>query len=366
MKNSEQWVRGITHRQWLGLLCIFISLFGMRHELVAQTPDLSRVRVTRLLDEPLIAPGIDDSIGENIQGPSVIKVPDWIENPLGNYYLYFADHKGEYIRLAYADAIKGPWQIYKPGSLQIAQSYFLTSPPEVSDARVQELEADRAARGVEILHDWRTELTSIHIASPDVHVDQQNQQIIMYFHGLAGVGEQHSRVATSGDGIEFVVQPQNLGRTYMRAFKHDGMTYVMAMPGQFYRSQDGFTNFETGPLLFESNMRHAGLLPVGNTLYVFWTRVGDVPESILVSTIDISGDWQQWQVQGERVVLKPERSWEGADAPLVPSVRSSAYGVSNQLRDPAIYVEEDDIYLFYAIGGESGIAVAKIDLGVDD
>ncbi|GIT64032.1 MAG: hypothetical protein Ct9H300mP22_4320 [Gammaproteobacteria bacterium] len=44
----------------------------------------------------------------NIQGPSLIKVPEWIENPLGKYYLYFADHKGLYIRLAYADELQDP------------------------------------------------------------------------------------------------------------------------------------------------------------------------------------------------------------------------------------------------------------------
>ena len=55
-----------------------------------------RVRVERLLDAPIIGPELDPSIGENIQGPSLIRVPDWIEDPLGTYYLYFADHKGHY------------------------------------------------------------------------------------------------------------------------------------------------------------------------------------------------------------------------------------------------------------------------------
>lgn len=328
-----------------------------------QTADLDQVRVTRLLDKPIIAPGIHPSVGVNIQGPTLVKVPDWLANPLGQYYLYFADHKGDYIRLAYADMLTGPWQIYAPGSLQLAESHFLTAPPEISDERVRELEAERRVSGVSYGHDMRTELTSTHIASPDVHIDNVNRRFIMYYHGLAGAGRQHSRVATSSDGIHFEAQPQNLGRTYMRAFQHDGMTYVMSMPGQFYRSKDGFTDFETGPLLFEPNMRHAGLLKRGNTLFVFWTRVGDAPESIMVSTIDISGDWQQWRNVGERIVLKPEFEWEGASAPLVPSVRSTAYGVVNQLRDPAIYVEGDDIYLLYAVGGESGIALAQIELG---
>ena len=61
-------------------------------------------------------------------------------------------------------------------------------------------------------------------------------------------------------------------------------------------------------------------------------------------------------------VLRPERPWEGADAPLEPSIRSVAYGHVNQLRDPAVYVEDERIYLLYAVAGESGIAIAQLFL----
>ena len=63
------------------------------------------MRITRLLDRPIIGPDLHPSLGPNIQGPSLIRVPGWVPNPLGRYYLYFADHKGSYIRLAYADAL---------------------------------------------------------------------------------------------------------------------------------------------------------------------------------------------------------------------------------------------------------------------
>lgn len=59
-------------------------------------------------------------------------------------------------------------------------------------------------------------------------------------------------------------------------------------------------------------------------------------------------------------VLRPERSWEGADAPLVPSVRSTAYGHVNQLGDPAIFEEHRRFYLLYAVAGENGIAIAEL------
>ena len=39
------------------------------------------IRVTRLANGPIIGPHLHPSIGVNIQGPSLIRVPDWIEQP---------------------------------------------------------------------------------------------------------------------------------------------------------------------------------------------------------------------------------------------------------------------------------------------
>lgn len=44
------------------------------------------IRVERLLDRPIITPDTHPSIGENIQGPSLIRVPDWVSDSLGKYY----------------------------------------------------------------------------------------------------------------------------------------------------------------------------------------------------------------------------------------------------------------------------------------
>jgi hypothetical protein len=89
--------------------------------------------------------------------------------------------------------------------------------------------------------------------------------------------------------------------------------------------------------------------------------VGDAPESILHSTIDLAGDWMTWRDSPPQVVLRPKRPWEGADAPVVPSIRSTAYGHVNQLRDPAIFEEDGRTFLLYAVAGESGIAIAEIE-----
>ena len=318
------------------------------------------MRAVRLLDRPIITPDLHPSIGPNIQGPSAIRVPDWVEHRLGDYYLYFADHKGSYIRLAYATQLVGPWTVHPPGSLQLAQSCFLTEPPKATPEQVAAYEARLKAAGVRLSHDALSEITTPHIASPDVHVDPVARRIVMYYHGLDDVGTQVSRVALSPDGIAFAAQPEILGRSYMRIFRHGGMTYALAMPGIFYRSKDGLHGFEAGPTLFNPKMRHCAVLKRDSDLWVFWTQVGDAPERILLSRIDLSSDWTRWQEGAATEILRPERHWEGADAPLVPSIRSTAYGSVNQQRDPAILEEGGRLFLFYAVAGESGIAIAEL------
>ena len=272
----------------------------------------------------------------------MIRVPDWVENPLGDYYLYFADHRGEYIRMAYADEVTGPWTVYSPGTLKLEDSFFPTSCPPCS------------------LAPGRTAALYAHIASPDVHVREDLGQIVMYVHGR-DVGQQFTRLAISTDGINFEGREEALGRAYFRVIQHDGYHYAMSMPGFMYRSIDGLTNFEAGPRFFTADMRHSALLIRDDLLYVFFTRRGDAPESILLSTIDISGDWNSWVASEPIEVLRPETDWEGANLPVEVSRGGYIDVRVNQLRDPTIFQENGDTYLLYSVAGESGIAISKIE-----
>src|SRR3954471_20100075 len=96
----------------MALLLIILCLFAS-----AQTVSLERFK-----NNPIIIPSMLPAIeGDDINGPSLLKAPDWLPNKLGKYYLYFAHHKGKYIRLAYANNLNGPWTIYKPGTLHIEE-----------------------------------------------------------------------------------------------------------------------------------------------------------------------------------------------------------------------------------------------------
>jgi hypothetical protein len=319
-------------------------------------------RAHRLAGNPIIRPGMEPRIGANIQGPSLIRVPTWVKHPLGRYYLYFADHKGDHIRLAYADALHGPWRIHGTGALQLADSLFPTRPidppPEVKPLPPR---PGIAPPGTPDIPSLEEDATTPHIASPDVHVDHANRRIVMYFHGLSDYRTQRTRVALSADGLAFRPLPELLGPSYFRVFAHRGAHYALVMPGIIYRSADGLSGFVAGPDVFgEPRQRHTALLKRDDTLFVFWTRVGDAPERILVSRIDLSGDWTAWRASEPVELLRPEHDWEGASLPVEPSFRGAINRPVNQLRDPAIFEEDGRTYLLYAVQGERGIAIAEL------
>ena len=323
-------------------------------------------RVRRLAGNPIVRPHMDDRMGRNVQGPSLIRVPDWVPAPLGRYYLYFADHKGDYLRLAVADALEGPWRVHRAGALSLGESGFPTRapavPPGVTRASVVGNRPGIAPEGTPGVVDAMLDAVHPHIASPDVHVDAANRRIVMYFHGLVGFGVQRTRVATSIDGLRFDVRDELLGPSYFRAFRHGGHVYALAMPGLLLRSRDGVSGFETGPRVFDEPLqRHTAVRVRGDRLEVFWTRVGDAPERIYVSEVELSGPWTGWRAGAEREVMRPELDWEGAGLPLAPSWRSGIDIDACQLRDPALYEEDGRTFLLYAVRGEAGIGIAELE-----
>jgi len=307
--------------------------------------DAPRYEVTRIGDAPILVPHMDDRMGGNLAGPSLIRAPEWLPDRLGEYYLYFAHHNGGYFRLAVADAIEGPSRIHTPGALQHSESHF----PDELDPQ----DPAKVRPGMVI--------STPHIASPDLHVDGQRREVRMYYHGINRDRTQVTRVATSKDGVHFTAFEPVLGRSYFRAFQYGDWTYALGMPGIVYRARDPLGPFEEGPTLFASNMRHSAVLVEGDTLTVFYTAVGEEPpEKVLVTTVDLRPDWMQWQTGPVAPVLEPERDYEGADLPLVVSQRGEITERARQIRDPAVYREGDRLYLLYAVAGESGIALAEL------
>ncbi len=155
-----------------------------------------------------------------------------------------------------------------------------------------------------------------------------------------------------------------LGPAYFRVFHWGGYYYAIARAGVFLRSRDGVTAFEQGPTLFNEDpnlvLRHAAVDLEGNRLSVYYSRIGDAPERILVSHIELIPEWNKWKASPPVTVLAPEMDYEGVRMPLEPSKIDLAPGKVRQLRDPAIFREGSQTYLLYSVAGESGIAIAKL------
>jgi hypothetical protein len=159
----------------------------------------------------------DEKEGANLNGPSVIRVPEWIPaseraDPAAVYYMYFAHHQGDYIRLAWAADIEGPWNLY-----QAADSLPLEEKGVLSLGADDEIDI---GNGITL---------NRHVASPDIMVDEANKRIIMYFHGPSNFkGEENGQrtfVATSPYGLDFNgnIEPVIICEAYARVFEYQGM-----------------------------------------------------------------------------------------------------------------------------------------------
>jgi hypothetical protein len=107
-----------------------------------------------------------------------------------------------------------------------------------------------------------------------------------------------------------------------------------------------------------------------NLLSIFYTRTGDAPESIMMTRILLNDDPKTWKAATPILVLAPETDYEGVKLPIAEShggtviktyeAAAGKTGMVHQLRDPFIYRENGQQYLFYAVAGERGIGLAKM------
>lgn len=347
-----------------GLAAIALTLglqpAAMPSAIAAQTPV-----ATRFARNPLITVATSPSLGGNVNGPTVIRVPDWVERPLGRYYMYFANHMGGFVRLAYADALEGPWRVHEPGVLQVRDTAFFRPQPDPKEA----------------LDDFYT-----HVASPEVLIDPNRRRIVMWVHGWWTAGEQwpadpvearawarrkgygqFTQAAESSDGLTFTARPAITRQSYLRVFRHDGWVYGITRLGRLARAQDPADAFELGPNPFRDGahadrVRHVGLWQRGTRLFVFFTAIGDAPERIMVSTIDLTSDWTTWRATTATEVLRPEASYECVHLPAAPSEAGDIAVPVRQMRDPFVFEDGGRLVLFYTTCGEQGIAAADLVL----
>jgi hypothetical protein len=264
--------------------------------------------------------------------------------------------------MAYADELRGPWKIHGPGVLDVKDTAFYRPQPDPSSNSLY-----------------------THVASPEVVVDSTNKRLVMLVHGWFTDGKrwpedsskttswalennygQHTQAAVSGDGLNFSTRPRIVAETsYLRLFRWRDLWYSMGRLGVLGRAHDLLARFEAGPNPFDGGgwtgrVRHVAPVVRGDTLYVFFSGIGDAPERILLSTVALTSDWRMWRASPPVEVLRPLASYECTGVPMAPSKMGEAEGPEQALRDPGVIENNGRVILFYSYCGEQGLAAADV------
>lgn len=352
----------------------------------AMAADFPQLKAERLDANPIItaemfvSAGVPDD-GKNINGPSLIRVPDWLPgekraDPKANYYLYFADHNGLYIRMAWAERVEGPYNLYKPGKGVLSlQSDRCIKRPQGKGTLVL-LSEDLAIGG--------------HVASPDVHVDDANRRFVMFFHafeesrgdegkhGFTGPDKQpwsrkepqKTFVTSSVEGLDFnaEIQPKPLSIAYLRPFQVNGKWYGSAHMSILRAADPGdmFNTYEQRIYLMRGTGARHTAVRVGpdHAVTIFFSNMGGEPEHLQYLTIlgmAQSERSKQWKISEAASLLMPETAWEGGNLPLTTSEMGKSGEPARQLQDPAYFRDTDGSeYLLYSAAGEKAIAIARL------
>jgi len=280
----------------------------------------------------------------NTAYPSVIRVPSWIApadraNSSANYYMYYGSHGGKHIRMKWAQTLDGPWTDFDLGGTYNGQSR----------RGVFDADADATREDYD------------HVSAPDVHVDDVNQRIIMYFHGErpstttsggTNVPKRHENfVTTSAKGLNFndplhaggetshgprsvtvddITRDIWIGEDYQRAFQKNGDWYSI--------SKRSITNASPNP-----NDPWAPL--AGNPFGEAWTRE-NTPSALW--TNDASAVQDNYHSPGATFLA----SSEFANHPRNPNpgIRITSNGSSERLNHVGVnLLSPDELEVFFYV-----------------
>ncbi len=300
-----------------------------------------KIKKLGLIFDPKIIP---KNQRKSICNPCLIKTPTWFKNKLGKYYLYFADHKGKFIKLLYSDHLDKGWKFFNKKILQI---------------------------------NTKTKYDAFnHIASPEVYINNNEKKIYMFTHShsRSKIG-QWTYLSLSKDGLSYISKfDQPLAPFYFRLFKYKKYYYGIVKGGDLWRSKNIDTKYtqcqnllskkKSASTLHNKNrsIRHLGILREKENLYCVFSRIGDCPERIFYTKFHLSKNYSDWKFQKIKEILRPTFPYEGSNLKLKKSKPGDAPKAENALRDPYLFKNKNKTYLIYCVKGEKNFALSEIYL----
>jgi hypothetical protein len=108
-------------------------------------------------------------------------------------------------------------------------------------------------------------------------------------------------------------------------------------------------------------IRHGHIFAHDGRIHMTFSRIGDAPERCLHCEVVPADDWADWRFGPVSDLLRPAPSWEGGDLPMRPSIMGTAWDRLHELRDPALFTDNGQVYMAYCGGAESGLGIARVD-----
>jgi hypothetical protein len=164
------------------------------------------------------------------------------------------------------------------------------------------------------------------------------------------------------------------GLFYTRLFFMKDDVFVF---GKSQENPEGYLTVSSGKTLNVLNsqrvqllkgVRHFSIHRVADVLLIFFTFISDNPERIVMGTIGLTKSWLEWEILPGPIILQPELQYEHGGVDKFPSKAGSAgCKPKHELRDPFFFAIDTSVstlrgWLLYAVKGEGGIALSKLEL----
>lgn len=262
--------------------------------------------------------------------PTLFHAGEHLENPLGQWYFYFAPHDNPGgINMMYSDSLEGPWTFY-------------ANNPIVSKT-------------------WEPHYSVSHVSAADVIYNEELGKVVMYFHGENTT----DRYATSDDGVNFEyggvfmtteMFGQNATETsYNRIFENPEVDNPESAVYGYKWAQYFMVNDR-------NNVRRIGLA-VSHDGIEWEPQAGWVAEPDVVTGPNVSPSGF-WQYEGQNYVLfhgsvgkifakkvdEDLRSFGETEVLYVPSVLPPEAGRASS---PRIIEHDGTLHMFYEAGVRS-------------
>ena len=271
--------------------------------------------------------------------PSMFHAGEHLENPLGEWYLYYAPHDPPGgISFLYSDSLDGPWTEYQSNPI-----ITINWAP---------------------YYDYRT---VDHVSSPEAIWNEQEQRVFLYYHGDNSI----TRYATSDDGVTF-----DYGGTAVTNAM-GGASTTESSYARVFEHPDANSQYDFAMLYMSNstdNIRSIRLAEsVDGRTWVVWPGPIVVPRAI--EGQNVSGA-NLWEWEGQLYVIYHSSS--GVIWARPTNAALTQFGDALELHRtrgigddagraaaPDIVTDSTGTYLFYEAGDRLGATIAYAKLNPD-